>query len=337
MFNRIIAALCLCLLAAPAWSQADPSSAMEPLAETDATPEKILVVGQRPGPGLWKISKGDHVLWVFGSYSPLPTNMQWRSQQVESILAGAQEYLAPPSSGTSIGFFKGLTVARHVIGFKKNPDGASLRDVLPADVYARWLPLKDKYIGNDDGIERERPIFAAQTLFSKAMVHAGLSGGKDVEKSIREIIKKNQIKTTFSHIALEMKDPAAAIKEFKRSALNDIACFSMTMERLETDIDAMRVRANAWSKGAIDVIETLDYADSDQACHSAMMSSPAIKGQVGFASAQERMHALWLANAEKALAANASSFAVLAMKQLLGPTSLVAALEAKGYVVEAPQ
>ena len=44
----------------------------------------ILVTGQQPGPGLWKVthpSAGhDHVLWILGSYGPLPRKMQWRSK-----------------------------------------------------------------------------------------------------------------------------------------------------------------------------------------------------------------------------------------------------------------
>jgi len=43
-------------------------------------------------------------------------------------------------------------VLPHAIGFKKNPDGARLRDLLPADVYARWLLMKAKYIGADEGM-----------------------------------------------------------------------------------------------------------------------------------------------------------------------------------------
>src|SRR5215831_2532541 len=32
-------------------------------------PEEILVTGEQPGPGLWKIVKGDHAIWVLGTQS----------------------------------------------------------------------------------------------------------------------------------------------------------------------------------------------------------------------------------------------------------------------------
>jgi hypothetical protein len=46
-------------------------------AET-ATLETVLVTGEQPGPGLWKISRGDHVLWILGAQYPLPKKMTWR-------------------------------------------------------------------------------------------------------------------------------------------------------------------------------------------------------------------------------------------------------------------
>ena len=49
------------------------------------------------------------------------------------------------------------------------------------------------------------------------------------------------------------------MRDFKKSSLDDLACFSKTIERLETDIDAMRIRANAWAKGDLDMIRKLVY------------------------------------------------------------------------------
>jgi hypothetical protein len=339
-----IAALCLFLLSTAGWSQTDAGSAgaaagqVSPTAEApaDIATEKVLVVGKRPGPGLWKVSKGEHVLWVFGMYSPLPKHMEWRSQQVESILAQSQEYLTAPSAKVDVGFFRGLTLLPQMIGVKKNPDGAQLRDVVPLDVYERWLVLKKKYIGDDNGIERERPIFAADELFRKGIEHAGLTSSREVRDAIEKIVKKNKIKTTSPELKLAVDDPGRAIKEFKKSSLDDVACFSKTIERLETDLDAMRVRANAWAKGDLAGIQKLSYADQGQACTSALTDSAFVKAQPGFQSMHARMQEAWVAAAEKSLAANTSTFAVLQLRDILDPKGPVAALQAKGYLVEQP-
>jgi hypothetical protein len=329
----------MCLLTAPAWSQAAAVEPVQPAQAdiTDMAPQQILVTGMRPGPGLWKVSKGDHVLWVFGSYSPLPKNMEWRSHEVEMILAQSQEYLSPPSAGASVGILKGLTLLPLAIGLKKNPDGAALRDVLPADLYARWLLLKRKYIGDDAGIERERPLFAAATLHKAGLAQAGLSQGQEVRNAIEKIVEKNNIKTTSSHVALVLEDPAKMMKDFKKAPLDDVACFSKTLERLETDIDAMRVRANAWAKGDLEASQKLNFADRDGACRAAMDSSPVVKERPGLQSLGERMRETWLAAAEKSLATNASTLAILRLQDILDPKGYMAALEAKGYAVQKPE
>jgi hypothetical protein len=52
---------------------------------------------------------------------------------------------------------------------------------------------------------------------------------------------------------------------------------------------------------------------------------------------EARMGAAWLAAAEKSLAVNRSTFAVLPIKRILDPKGVIAELQAKGYVVEAPE
>jgi hypothetical protein len=52
---------------------------------------------------------------------------------------------------------------------------------------------------------------------------------------------------------------------------------------------------------------------------------------------RERRLASWLQAAEKSLANNTSTVAMLTMSDILGPKSYLAALQAKGYTVEAPR
>ncbi len=337
MIKRLCFTLCMLVLTLPVTAQTTAGGASQDSEDADLAPEKITVVSSRPGPGLWKISKGDHVLWIFGSYSPLPKNMQWRSHEVETILAQSQEYLMQPAATTELGFFKSVRLLPYMIGLKKNPDGKQLQDLLPADVYARWLLLKNKYIGLDDGVERYRPLFAANELLLKGLDHAGLASDRQIRLTIEKIAKKNNLKMTASTVTLAVDDPAAIIRDFKQSPIDDIACFTKTLDRLETDLGAMRVRAHAWAKGDLQAIAKLDYADRDDACKSALTNSSFLKGQPEFHSAEARMRTAWLAAAEKALANNRSTFAILQLRTILDPHGLVAALQAKGYTVEKPR
>ncbi|UGQ45935.1 TraB/GumN family protein [Massilia endophytica] len=328
-----ISSIARCALAALSL-YACAASAQEAPAEA---PEQVVVTGQRPGPGLWKVSRDGHVLWVFGSYSPLPAGMDWRSHEVEAILAQSQEYIHSPGARADFSFFRSVTLLPRLIGIRKNPDGKELRDVLPSDVYERWLAAKAKYIGDDGSIERERPMFVADTLFRKGLAKSGLGDGRQVRSTIDGLLKKYKIKTTLAEVKLELDDPGKALSNFKQSQLDDVACFTKTLDGLEGDIDAMRQRANAWAIGDIEVIEKMDFAGRDKSCQDAVFNSTFMKSQPGLQSLDIRMRDAWIAAAEKALAANASTFSTLPLKDILGDRSYLALLAEKGYTVEKPE
>jgi hypothetical protein len=341
MLKRVVSALTLCFLSVPAWSQTGAEPAPAPVAtapaaeEAEAVPQTILVSGSRPGPGLWKVSKGDHVMWVFGSYSPVPTKMEWRSREVEKVIAQSQEYLKPPQASVDVGW-GAITALPFLIGIKKNPDGAELKDVLPADVYARWQPLKQKYFGDDSGVERERPSFVAGQLSSRALKQAGLGTGGEIAKTIERIVEKHQLKVTDASVHAQIKEPGKAVRDFKKSAMDDVPCLVKTMELLEAELDVMRARANAWAVGELDGIRKLDYGDR-AACHQAFTSSSVARNQPELQTLNERALASWVAAAEKALETNASTFAMVHIREILAPKGVIATLQAKGYTVEPPK
>lgn len=340
----IIPALCLALGTAPSSAQnasrspdADtpPAAASTSAESAPAAPEQILVVGQKPGPGMWRVSKDGHVLWIFGDYSPLPVKMQWRSHEVEAAIAASQEYLTPPAANATVGYLKGALLLPSLIGIKKIPDGATLREVLPPDVYARWQPMKEKYLPGND--ERERPVFIAGELFGAALKQAGLTNKTGVRMRIEKIVDERKLKVTKSTIQLPMDNARQMMKDFKKAPVEDADCLNSTVLRLETDIDAMRVRANAWAKGDIDAIRKLDFVDQEESCRDAVFNNVAVRKDPAFHSIRPRLKALWLGAAESALARNASTFALLPLKEILDPNGVVAALAAKGYTVEQPE
>ena len=336
---RYACVLSLGLLSAAAMAQTESASTVpDPQAETPAA--QVVVAGKRPGPGLWKVSKDGHVMWVFGMYSPLPAKMAWDDGRVDRLVAQSQEVLEPPMAGVGVGFLGGLsalTAMPSLIGMKKSPDGAQLRDVLPADVYARWSVLKQKYIGEDDGVERYRPFFAAQELMQAGLKKSGLSGGVEVRKQIESLAKKRSVKLTPTGFITQIDDAGRVLKEFRKSQMEDTACFTKTLERFEGDIEATRVRANAWANGNIAEIGKLDYAEREEACNDAMLNSPAARNHPAFQNLRERRLASWLKAVEKSLANNASTVAMLPMSDIIGPRSYLAALQARGYTVESPK
>ncbi len=321
------------------------SPAVEPLPQAqDAPPstdlndlDTIVVSGRYAGPGLWKVRSGDRVMWILGTQSPLPKRMEWDSARVERRVSEAQELLLPPTVDldADVGFFRGITLLPSLFKARKNPDGKTLRDVLPAAQYARWLSLKKRYIGADGGIEEWRPVFAALELYEKAITRSGMTQSQVVSDAVRKAAKRAEVKVTTPTIKIKIANAKSAIREFSSAALDDQECFRRTLDRIEGDLDTMAGRANAWAEGDIETLRSLPYQNQFIVC-SEVFTGTAMARKQGMQDIRARMENEWLAAAEKALGQNVSTFAVLPMSQLLQPDGLLQRLAAKGYAVEEP-
>lgn len=339
----LMSAMLMTALPGSAFAQTAPAGdavTVDPTSVQSANPrdlETIVIAGRYPGPGLWKIRKGDHVLWILGSQSPLPKRMDWDSANVERIVARSQEVLMPPSveMDADVGFFRGLTLLPSLFKALKNPDGKTLSDVLPAAQYARWQVLKQRYIGKNRNIEEWRPIFAAMELYQKAIEHSGMSEKDIISDVIRRAAKKHRVHVTTPKVAIKIKDPKAALKAFSNEAIDDQECFRKTLDRIESDLGAMIQRANAWAEGDIETLRKLRFSSQFNACFAAFSSS-AIARKEGMLDVEKRLTDMWIDAAEAALAKNASSFAVLPANELLQADGYFEAMTAKGYVIEEP-
>jgi hypothetical protein len=297
----------------------------------------VVVTGTLPGPGMWKISRDGHVMHVLGTVSPLPKRMEWISRDVESVLAQAGEVVTAPSYvvDTDLGFFGKLSLLPSLLGVRRNPEGRLLRDVVPAESYARWLVLKKHYIGGDGGVEKMRPIFAASELYQAAVEDSGLTGKRIVSPVIDAAIKEHQIKRTDPKITTMLRNPKTVLKEFRSESLDDLGCFDSMLKNLESDVARMAERANAWAVGDIDALRNLPLGDQYQACQNALTQA-SVAQKNGLGNVEAEIREAWLSAAEAAIRNNAVSFAVLPMSELLESDGYLAALQAKGYVIEAP-
>jgi hypothetical protein len=298
--------------------------------------ETLVVSGVQPGPGLWKVRKGDHTLWLLGTVSPLPRRMQWESRDVEKVIAQAQEVIDPPGVkiDAKIGIFQQLWLAPKAFAARRNPDGQTLQQIVSPAMYARWQVLKARYIGRDADVEEYRPMFAAMELFQEAIEDTGLRQGGVVYPVVERLRKRHDVPKTETRVTVMIADPKVALQEFRESRLDDLDCFDKTLQRLESDLDTMRDRANAWAVGDMETLKALPYTDQNEACLRAAAQAGVLRKRAGDIEAQVAQR--WLAAAEAALAKNAVTFAQLPMRQLVAPDGYVATLRAKGYEVEEP-
>jgi hypothetical protein len=327
-------------LATPAWPQstpAPPSSAPSAAAANAPLLSPVTVTGEQPGPGLWKVSKGDHVMWVLGTVTPLPKNMQWRSAEVEQTIAHSQELLEAPSAEVKVdaGFFGKLVLLPSVYSARKNPDGASLQQILPPAIYARWQTVKPPYFGNDRGIEYWRPILVALKLYQKALDKAGLTNRNDINKLVFKLAARHDIKRIPVKYQLVVEHPREALDTIKQTQLHDISCFNQTLDTVQNDMSMLTERANAWSTGDIQGLRNLAVNGRHQSCLIAVINADFAE-QIGLHDLPQRMEQAWLDAAEAALIRNTQTFAVLPMEEVLSPDGWLARLKALGYTVQAP-
>ena len=334
-------ALLLCPVVAPAAPSvpvplATPGLAASAAPIVDHAP--LVVSGALPGPGLWKVRKDGHTMFVLATLSPLPKRMEWESGGVASVVARSEVVLLPPSFtlGSDVGMFRGLMLVPSLLKARRNPEGRSLREVVPEPLYARWAPLKQRYLGRDRGVERWRPIFAAQELYEAAMRRSGLSRDDVVDKEVRRLAKHHSVPMRAVNFSLQVADPKGAIREFQATTLGDTDCFARTLSRIETDLETMRLRANAWATGDVQALRALPLDSQYGACVDAITGS-GLAQRLGVADLRPRLARMWLDAAEDTLSRHRTSLAMLPLALVTGEEGYLAALAAHGYGIEAPE
>jgi hypothetical protein len=301
------------------------------------TLQAITVTGVVPGPGLWKVSRGGHVLWVLGVVPTLPTGIEWRSNQVAQIIAASRAVLEPPDVKLKVdtNWFGKLFLLLPVYRAQRNPDDKTLRDVLPPALYVRWQAEKQRYFGDDRGIERYRPILAADKLLKRALKQHGLRGNGEVTDAVVALAKQFGARLVQPDTTLEIRHPHAAVKAFATQGPQGIACFVRVLDVVEHKLPVIRVRANAWSVGDLATLRAEQIDDYLDVCRSAITGAGFAR-ELGIDNLPAQVENRWLDAAEAALASNVQSFAVLPMHDVLDPHGYLAALQARGYVVTAP-
>lgn len=299
--------------------------------------EEIVIYGRQPGPPLWKVTKGDHELWLFGLLIPLPRDMQWDSGKVATVVARAEEYISikMPEQKIPLNPITLVRALRLAGNLAKNPDGATLEDSLPASMYTRFSDLNVQYPVRN--FEDLRPYFAVDALHGNAVRANKLTNDPDVMKRIERLVRRNRnIKQTVIQLGPEYVDfefmKTAGEKYIQTiSSAEELACFEVSLQSIETDLDGMRARANAWALGYVDDLRYYqEYPDVSGACLQVFTNMGDINALVQKANEE------WLQAAEQALNTNATTFALLNMDELIKPDGLLAQLRARGYQIDEP-
>jgi hypothetical protein len=318
--------------------------------------DPVVIVGGFATPKMWKVSKGDHVLWVLGG-TAIPAGVQWKFDQVDARIAQSQLVLYPGLATTDVdvGFFRIVTLVPTAFKTAKNPDGKTLKDVLPPDLYARWRVLKTTYEGKSNDIEEWRPGIAVIMLHEKILKKIGPvqarpritapPAGPRLRPLVDKSVKQHKVKVrTLRTVEREYKvrNVKDMLKSLRESPAWEVKCFAHTLEYLEHLVEYVNRKKAA---GAQDIGEPPPEVECDDflvGMRSGEIPDPAgiLKVIDGLALenklAQDQRDAEWIAAAQTAITKNKSTFTLLAMYQIKSPTGYVARLKELGYTVEEP-
>jgi uncharacterized protein YbaP (TraB family) len=275
--------------------------------------DDVVVTGERTGPGMWHVHRGDAHLWILGSLSPLPKGITWRSKQVEQILGSTNRVLVPKPLEIGIVHILWLLITERkalMVG-----GGRRLKDVMPPDLYARFSQLRAKYTSDSDKWERYRPIIATAFLQQDAFRQAGLSARLDLGAAVRMLAKKHDV-------------PVEEVKTLQPAT--ERICVAASLVTIESGLPSLIDRAQAWATGNLERIRALHQPPEVDACLAALDAGAATGDLIA------RIKRTWFNLMDRYLQSGGVTLAVVNMDILLGRDGLLDELRAKGYEVDAP-
>ena len=290
--------------------------------------EVVLVTGEQPGPGLWKVSSGDHVLWILGEVAPQPDKVKWRSKRFETLLEHSQEVLLDFSGVMWPNSLQEDAESR----IRKLPGGQTLKDIVSPELHARTEVARELY-GTAEQIEVLHPFYAGRRILMSALRKLDMEKRFSASFTVRKLARRADVRITY------IETPGQTHEEHLKNIQqgSTVPCLEMMVQIVEDGGNGLRRLANAWSVGDIAALRQLVPVYALQPTHQESKCTVALYG--GEQRANEfvaRRTEAWLSAAERALRENKRTMAVVPIAELFAPDGYLASLRTRGYKVVEP-
>ncbi len=236
-----------------------------------------------------------------------PLNESWnRAFESSSVLIEEVDLAEMEDPATAMGL-----LSRGMLS-----DGRLLRELIPADLYAKVTKRAEELGLPEVGIQRMKPWVVALSLTAPELQRAGFDPMLGVDRHFfdraRQAGKERRALETTAFQLDRLDQLSMPLQtEMLRSALDD----------LDTEANNIHTIAEAWKTGNLVTLERLLLA--------ALLESPELYQRL----LVDRNRS-WVPPIEKCLTGKTSCFVVVGAAHLVGPHSLVAMLRDKGYKVE---
>jgi len=292
--------------------------------------EVVLVTGMQPGPALWKVSSGDHVLWILGEVTPIPRRVKWRSIRFEKLLAESQELLVDISDDLPDTLSPLQAAATYRATYL--PPGQTLQDVVSPAMYAHVKAMQKKF--HTRQFESLRPWAAQSRIVDSAVYSLGL-----VEFSAADTAKRLALKSKVPITTFTFRLTVDERIEYLGSAAPGDDCLLSAARTFGDGGSGIRRLANAWSVGDIAQLRELGpaYAGVSESWGPGQLNECQQGGPQRARELFEHRTAAWFKESERALRENRCTMAVMPVGWLVAPDGFVAQMRAHGYEVVEPE
>lgn len=262
---------------------------------------------------LWTISApGAPASYLMGSLHVLTPAYYPLSPRIEDAFAASKVLITE----ADIDQVNDPTIVFGMMGKALLTDGRTLDQVIAADLYKQVMERADSAGLPRAAVQRMKPWMVALALTAPALQAAGFRAEHGVDKHFYDRAKKaGNERRALETVAFQFD------RMDQMSAAEQEALLRSTIEDLETQTSNVKTMADAWAKG--------DAASLEKLLLAGMKASPEL---------YKRMlvdrNASWVPAVENCVAQKTSCFVVVGAAHLVGPDSLVAMLQKKGYRVE---
>jgi hypothetical protein len=288
----------------------------------------IVVTGEQPGPGLWKVTSGDHALWILGEVSPFPRRIRWKADRFDRVLQNSQELIIDFSGYWVLAEGERAAYAKA----ERLPAGLTLRDVISPALHKRVDATAKRF--GATALGGLHPFAVTNRLVVSSMEKLDMTGFS-ARFAADAMGRRRDMKITYFGAA---EPPFEVRLGYWQHAANE-TCLARLVKAIEDGGNGVKRLGNAWAVGDIEALRRLVPAysfsrDGIRAndCAAAMRGGETQSDADKVARTQS-----WVDEAERALRENRSTVAVVLMSEIFAEDGYLAGLRAKGYEITEPQ
>lgn len=262
-------------------------------------------------PALWRVEGGEGTLYVFGTIHRLPEGAGWARPELVEIVGRADSVILEVANSQAAQDYMAIIASQPGVARGKKP----LSEVLDDETFARVARTAAALGIAPSALDEFRPWYAAFLLSQVAGEHAGYFTRFGADAGVERLAERHGVariglETPAGQVLILAGLPQQAQITFLRSTLEDLG----------EDAGGLKAAAKAWLSGDLKALERLSLGP--------LRSRPAL-----YKTLVVDRNRAWLPVIERQIAAGGAHLLAVGAGHLLGPESVLALLEEKGYRV----